>query len=85
MIEQNFDFDLLTPQKLLEKYVGKNVRVVRTHPTTGEETTETALVLAANQGLVLRMGDRIETGVPLFVEWFSFAPRELLTAGLGRH
>ena len=24
ILEQNFDFDLLTPQKLLEKYVGKN-------------------------------------------------------------
>lgn len=24
-LEQNFDFDLLTPQKLLEKYVGKNI------------------------------------------------------------
>ena len=23
VLEQNFDFDLLTPQKLLEKYVGK--------------------------------------------------------------
>ena len=28
--EQNFDFDLLTPQKLLEKYVGQTVQVVRT-------------------------------------------------------
>ena len=40
LLEQNFDFDLLTPAKLLEKYVGREVRVVRTHPTTGAETTE---------------------------------------------
>ncbi len=64
LLEQNFDFDLLTPTKLLEKYVGKTVRVVRTHPTTGVETTETAQVLAANEGVVLKIGDRIETGVP---------------------
>ncbi|MFO1339219.1 MAG: DUF4139 domain-containing protein [Burkholderiaceae bacterium] len=64
LLEQNFDFDLLTPGKLLEKYVGKTVRVVRTHPTTGAETTETAQVLAANEGVVLKIGDRIETGVP---------------------
>ena len=64
LLEQNFDFDLLTPAKLLEKYVGKTVRVVRTHPTTGVETTETAQVLAANEGVVLKIGDRIETGVP---------------------
>ncbi|MCF8167494.1 MAG: DUF4139 domain-containing protein [Rhodoferax sp.] len=62
--EQNFDFDLLTPQKLLEKYVGRTVQVVRTQPITGVETIETAEVLSANSGVVLRIGDRIETGVP---------------------
>lgn len=64
VIEQNFDFDLLTPQKLLEKYVGKTVNVVRTHPTTGAESSEVAEVLAANDGVVLKMGNRIETGLP---------------------
>lgn len=64
VIEQNFDFDLLTPQKLLEKFVGKTVGIVKTHPTTGAETTEQAQVLSANNGVVLKMGDRIETGVP---------------------
>jgi hypothetical protein len=62
--EQNFDFDLLTPQKLLEKYVGRSVQLVRTHPTTGAETTEQAQVLAANNGIVLQVGQRIETGTP---------------------
>jgi hypothetical protein len=64
VIEQSFDFDLLTPDKLLEKYVGKTVQVVRVHPQTGAESREEAVVLAANGGVVLRMGDRIETGVP---------------------
>jgi hypothetical protein len=64
LLEQNFDFDLLTPAKLLEKYVGRTVKVVRTHPTTGAETVETAQVLSAQQGVVLRIGDRIETGLP---------------------
>lgn len=64
VIEQNFDFDLLTPQKLLEKYVGQTVNVVRTHPTTGVESSEVAQVLAANDGVVLKMGNRIETGLP---------------------
>ena len=62
--EQNFDFDLLTPQKLLEKYVGREVSVIRTHPTTGAETRETATVLSTNDGVVLKFADRIETGVP---------------------
>src|SRR5437762_2323980 len=64
LVEQNFDFDLLTPAKLLEKYVGRTVRVVKTHPTTGAESVETATVLAASNGVVLRIGDRIETGPP---------------------
>ena len=64
LLEQNFDFDLLTPVKLLEKYVGRDVTVLRSHPTTGEERMEKARVLSANSGTVLRFADRIETGVP---------------------
>jgi hypothetical protein len=62
--EQNFDFDLLTPQSLLAKYVGQNVQVIKTNPATGVETTESAQVLAANSGVVLQIGPRIETGMP---------------------
>jgi hypothetical protein len=65
LLEQNFDFDLLTPEKLLEKYVGKTVNLVKTNPATGLETTEQATVLSANNGVVLKVGKRIETGVPL--------------------
>ena len=61
--EQNFDFDLLTPAKLLEKYVGKIVSIVRTNPTTGLEMTEQATVLSANNGIVLKIGNRIETSL----------------------
>ena len=64
ILEQNFDFDLLTPEKMLEKYVGKSVSIIRTNIATGVETTEQAQVLSANNGVVLRIGDRIETGLP---------------------
>ena len=64
VVEQNFNFDLLTPQKLLEKYVGRNVNIIRTNTATGAETTESAQVLSANGGVVLKIGDRIETGLP---------------------
>lgn len=63
VLEQNFDFDLLTPQKLLEKYVGHSVKIIRSNSVTGQETTETAQVLSANNGVVLKIGDRIETGI----------------------
>ncbi|MFP5419413.1 MAG: DUF4139 domain-containing protein [Gammaproteobacteria bacterium] len=64
LLEQNFDFDLLTPQKLLEKYLGREVDVIRSHPTTGAESRETATVLSTNEGVVLKFANRIETGVP---------------------
>ncbi|HZZ90008.1 MAG TPA: DUF4139 domain-containing protein [Caulobacteraceae bacterium] len=68
IVEQNFDFDLLTPSKLMEKAVGRQVTIVRTNPGTGAQTTEVATVLAANEGVVLKIGDRIEVlrddGVP---------------------
>lgn len=64
LLEQNFDFDLLTPQKLLEKYVGRSVTVIKTNPATGAEMREPAEVLASNGGVVLKFADRIETGLP---------------------
>lgn len=65
ILEQNFEFDLLSPQALLEKYVGKEVEVVKTHPTTGEESREKATVLSSQKnGVVLQMADHIESGIP---------------------
>src|SRR5580698_9766499 len=68
IVEQNFDFDLLTPSKLMEKAVGQQVTIVRTNPGSGAQVTETATVLAANEGVVLKIGDRIEVlrddGIP---------------------
>jgi hypothetical protein len=60
LIEQNFDYDLLTPAKLMEKAVGGKVRIVRINPATGAETQETAEVLSTVGGTVLRIDSRIE-------------------------
>lgn len=64
LLEQNFDYDLLSPEKILEKYVGKTVTVIKTNPATGVETSEKATVLSANNGVVMNIGNRIETGIP---------------------
>ena len=64
MLEQNLEFDLLTPQKLLEKSVGKEVTIVKTHPQTGEETRLRALVLSTASGVVLKIGNEIHTTPP---------------------
>lgn len=60
IIEQNFDYDLLSPQKLMEKAVGETLTIVRINPATGAERRERAKVLAANGGVVLQIGSRIE-------------------------
>lgn len=60
LLEQNFDYDLLTPEKLMEKAVGGRVRIVRTNPGTGTESEEVAEVLSTVGGVVLRIGERIE-------------------------
>jgi hypothetical protein len=64
VLEQNFDFDLLTPEKLLEKSVGSMVRVIRLDPDSGDEVVQEARVLSVANGVVLQIGDRIETNVP---------------------
>ncbi|HEX9948273.1 MAG TPA: DUF4139 domain-containing protein [Allosphingosinicella sp.] len=60
IVEQNFDFDLLSPSKLMEKAVGEEITLLRTNPATGAETRERAKVLAVNGGVVLQIGNRIE-------------------------
>ncbi|MXO59195.1 DUF4139 domain-containing protein [Altererythrobacter salegens] len=71
IVEQNFDFDLLTPTKLMEKAIGQTVTLVRTNPATGSETRERATVLSTAGGVVVQIGDRIEVlrddGLPVRV------------------
>jgi hypothetical protein len=80
IVEQNFDFDLLTPAKLMEKAVGQEVTLVRVNPANGAETREQAQVLATNGGVVLKIGDHIEVlrddGLPARVI-FSKVPDNL--------
>ncbi len=60
IVEQNFDYDLLSPSSLMEKAVGETITLLRTNPATGAETRERARVLAVNGGVVLQIGERIE-------------------------
>ncbi len=71
IVEQNFDYDLLSPAALMQKAVGETITIVRINPATGAETRERARVLAANGGVVLQIGERIEVlrddGLPVRV------------------
>lgn len=78
ILEQNFDFDLLSPTAMMQKAVGQSVTLLRTNPATGAESRERATVLAVNGGAVLRIGDRIEIlrddGLPVRVIFDTIPP-----------
>jgi hypothetical protein len=56
VLEQNYEYDLLDPQKLLAKYVGREVKMM-SGPTEIKAT-----LLADNNGPVWKIGDEIVTG-----------------------
>ena len=63
VVEQNFDFSLLTPTSLLAKYVGRNVTVIHDVAIPGYPRRERARLLSNNDGIVLQYADRIETSL----------------------
>jgi hypothetical protein len=65
VLEQNYEYDLLDPDKLLRKYVGREVTLVRNRQeggTTRQEEVK-ALLLSYNTGPVWKIGNEIVTGL----------------------
>ena len=65
VLEQNYEYDLLEPDKLLRKYVGRDVTLVRVRQeggTTREEEVR-ARLLSYNNGPVWQIGTEIVTGL----------------------
>src|SRR3984893_3295751 len=64
VIEQNYEYDLLEPAKLLHKYVGKEVPLVRAYQENGTTKREEikATLLSDNNGPVWKIGNDIVTG-----------------------
>jgi len=79
VIEQNYEYDLLDPQKLLQKYVGKEVTLVRAEKDAGSTRwVETkALLLADNNGPVWKIGNEIVTGMSADSYRFPDLPENL--------
>lgn len=65
VLEQNYEYDLLEPAKLLNKYVGKEVTLVRSYMDNGTTKREEikATLLANNNGPVWKIGNDIVTGI----------------------
>lgn len=64
ILEQNYEYDLLNPQKLLEKYIGKTVKILDKNYYTGEERMVGATLLSTNGGAVYQIDGSIHLGHP---------------------
>lgn len=62
VLEQNYEYDLLDPAKLLAKYVGREVTLMRPGAKDGEQEEVKATLIADNDGPVWRIGNDIVTG-----------------------
>jgi hypothetical protein len=65
VLEQNYEYDLLEPEKLLRKYVGRDVTLVRMRRSDGatQEEDVTARLLSYNNAPVWQIGGEIITGM----------------------
>ena len=65
VLEQNYEYDLLNPAKLLDKYVGKEVKLVTRNQYTDKEEIVNATVLSNNGGTpVYRINNEITFNHP---------------------
>ncbi|MFA5028702.1 MAG: DUF4139 domain-containing protein, partial [Candidatus Methylomirabilota bacterium] len=59
ILEQNYEYDLLSPQKLLDKYIGKTVRLM-----TPDGSLVEAVLLSNNSGPIYQINGQIHLGHP---------------------
>ncbi len=62
VLEQNYEYDLLSPQKLLEKYVGQKVQLATFNNETKKEEMIEATLLSTQGGNIFQIGDKIHIG-----------------------
>lgn len=64
VLEQNYEYDLLNPQKLMDKYVGKEVKLYEKNPYSEREETVSATLVANNGSPIYRIGSDITFNHP---------------------
>jgi len=64
VLEQNYEYDLMSPQKLMDKYVGKEVKLYQKNPYSEREELVSATLLANNSGPIYRIGSEITFNHP---------------------
>jgi hypothetical protein len=81
VLEQNYEYDLLEPEKLLRKYVGRDVTLVRQRQVNGSTQQEevTAHLLSYNSQPVWRIAGEVVTGLHADHIRFPELPDSLFT------
>jgi hypothetical protein len=81
VLEQNYEYDLLEPEKLLRKYIGRDVTLVRTVQDNGSTRQEEvkARLISYNNGPVWQIGNEIVTGLHADHIRFPELPDNLFT------
>ena len=64
VIEQNYEYDLLNSQKLMDKFVGKKVKLIEKNYYTGKEEMFEAELLSNNSGPIYKINGEIHINAP---------------------
>ncbi len=64
VLEQNYEFDLISPEKLLEKFVGKTIKIEMRNDYQDKTEIVDARLLSVNNGAVYEIGGQIYLGYP---------------------
>ena len=64
VIEQNYEYDLMNARKLLDKYVGKRIKIIDWNRYQDRKDEVEATLLANNDGQIYRIGGEIYLGHP---------------------
>ena len=64
VLEQNYEYDLMNKEKLLDKYVGKRVKIIDANKFQDRKDTIEATLLSNNMGQVFKINDEIYLGHP---------------------
>ncbi|HPQ45063.1 MAG TPA: hypothetical protein PKZ42_12650 [Syntrophales bacterium] len=64
VLEQNYEYDLINEKRLLDKYVGKQIKLIDENKFQDRKETVEATLLSNNQGQVYRINGEIYLGYP---------------------
>jgi len=64
VIEQNYEYDLINERKLLDKYVGRKIKIIDWNKFKDRKEEVEAVLLSNNQGQIYRINDEIYLGHP---------------------